>query len=145
MTFRRDKTKLVIRNAKLYIKDEKSNFDENLARVGAYYIYNRYIKTNLGLEEKKVTIGGKKNKIWGFVENCEYLRGEISASRIASLLIKYRRALKELGAINSKFSRSLAEAKQALLKAGVEQKLVNRLNAKLQVKTLEDRIALMKR
>ncbi|WGM09204.1 protelomerase family protein [Arsenophonus nasoniae] len=141
---RRDKTKALVKHAKLYIDENDKNTSIE-ARRGSFYIYNYYVKKCLGLEEKKVILDGKKIKIWSFNQDCEYSQGKLSASRIASLLIKYRRALKELGAIHKKFIPSLEAAKKELIKAGMEQQTVNSLHPNLKVKTLEERIALLKR
>ncbi|HGJ5855074.1 protelomerase family protein [Arsenophonus nasoniae] len=142
---KRDKTKSLVKQAKLYIDENDQKITSADARRGSFHIYNYYVKKCLGLEEKKVFLEGKKINVWSFVKDCEYSRGELSASRIASLLIKYRRALKELGAIHKKFSRSLEAAKKEMIKAGVEQKVVDSLHPNLKVKTLEERIAFLKR
>lgn len=145
LTMSRDKTKEIVSKAKLYIEADKSENHAKISRQSVYYIYDYYIKKCLGLEERKVVLSNRKVKVWSFVEDCEYSRGELSASRIASLLIKYRRALKELGAINKKFIPSLEAAKKELIRAGVDEHIVEGLKPTLKVKNLEERIAVLRR
>lgn len=145
MTKVRDKTKKVIEKAKIYKNSITSEIDSKKVRQSVYDIYANYVKRDFGLKENTALIEGKKIKTWYFLPDSEYSSGELSASRIASLLIKYRRALKSLGAINKKFIPSLHAAKKALIKAGVEQSIIDGLKPSLKIKTLEERIALLKR
>lgn len=145
MTKRRDKTPEIVKKANVYLIESKSKDDKKRARQSSYEIYHHLIRQDLGLEEIKCFIDGNKVKIWQFSPDCEYSKGELSASRIASLLIKYRRALKAIGAIHKRFIPTLEEAKKILLKAGVDEKLVAGLKSDLKLKNLEDRITNLKR
>lgn len=145
MTKRRDKTKKVVEKAKIYTIDIKSEIDRKKIRQSVYEIYANYVKRDFGLEEDTALIEGRKIKVWRFLPDSEYSKGELSASRIASLLIKYRRALKSLGAINKNFIPSLHAAKKTLIRTGIEQNLVEGLKPTLKIKNLEERITLLKR
>lgn len=142
---KRDRTSDVVAKAMLYVDASESFSDQKKAKQGVYEIYATFVREAFGLEEVRVLSGGRKIKVWRFSDESEYARGELSASRIAALLIKYRRALKSLGAVHKRFKPSLSEAKKILTEAGVPEHLVKGLNPNIRIKTLEDRIATLKR
>lgn len=141
----RDKTKELISKAKMYIDGKSSENSEKIQQKSVRYIYGYYIKKCLGLAENTVVINDEKVKVWQFVPDCEYLKGDVSASQIAALLVKYRRALKSLGAIHKDFIPSLNIAKKQLINAGLDKHIVDGLNPKLRLETLEERIEILKR
>lgn len=142
---KRDRTGELIEKAKAYIEHKSNNDGGKAARQSVYNIYITFIKKAFGLEEKKIKTGVYTTKLWDFTPDSDFKKGLLSASRIASILIKYRRALQTLGAIHNKFDSTLEEAKKILLDAGVDRELVNGLKTSIKPETLEERIKIIKR
>lgn len=141
----KDETEKLIKVAKRYKCQSEDGRHVLNNRTNTYEIYSRFVRKAFGLEEKTIIINGDKVSVWGFKPDSEYARGELSASRIASVLIKYRRALKSLGAINTNFERTLKRAKLQLTKAGIAPDIIKGLSSKINITTLEERLALLKR
>lgn len=141
----RDETEALMKKAREYKSQSENGEHIGDNRHNAYAIYSRFVRKAFGLEEKTTIIQGDKFNHWSFRHDSDYAKGELSASRIASVLIKYRRALKSLGAINTNFERTLKRARQHLLQAGVAADIVKGLSSHISTQHLEDRIAMIRR
>ena len=131
---KREDTQHLIKRLSSYSKiksNSKKLSDHN------YTLMRDFIKSPFSLESRKIS-GVEK---WSFSENSEVSKGDLSASRVASIIIKYRNAIKTLGAINNDFKPSLAKSKALLMEYGVDKTLVDALKHSIQVETLVDRLS----
>ena len=127
---RTDKTDEFLKRARSYVKvKDKSTHVYNLRK--------QFVTEGFSLEFKKVS-GVEK---WSFKADSKVAKGELSASRVASVIINYRNALKTLGAINKDFKKSLEKAKDLLISYGVEESLVDGLKHNIKTDTLVDRLS----
>lgn len=99
----------------------------------------KYVKKAFGMSKTIIN----KRSVWGFNGDSEVLKGELSASRVAQILISYKKAIRSLGAIHPNYKESLINARDLLKKYGAEPEEYNGLKPTLKIETITDRLVII--
>ncbi|MBQ4840109.1 protelomerase family protein [Pseudoalteromonas luteoviolacea] len=131
-----DKTQYLVRRLESYLpirEDSRkvSNHNDKLMKV--------FVRDAFGMHSERV----EGRQIWSFNQDSPVTRGDLSASRVSAVLIKYRNAIKAMGAINANFEASLKEARELLKEFGALEDEYKGLKPNIMLSTLEDRISII--
>ena len=98
-----------------------------------------FVREAFGLVSKRI----KGKTVWTFKENSDVSNGDLSASRVSAILIKYRNSIKTLGAVHENFENSLKATRDIMKENGAPEDDYKGLKANIKVDNLLDRIGVL--
>lgn len=98
-----------------------------------------FVRDAFGLSSTRID----KQVVWSFDGDSEVAKGDLSASRVCAILIKYRNTIKTLGSVNADFEDSLSRARVQMKMLGAPESDYKCLKASVKTDTLLDRIGVL--
>jgi hypothetical protein len=135
-TTTRDQTEHLLKRLNHYseIKNERRKVSDHTDKL-----MKTFVREAFGLSSKRI----KGNTLWTFKDDSDVSTGDLSASRVSSILIKYRNSIKTLGAVHADFESSLSNARALMAELGAPEADYKGLKASVKTETLLDRIGVL--